>query len=51
MSSDAYFLLLMKRALARSDAALFGNRARYEQRARQLAARLLSTQLPTGWCP
>lgn len=42
MSCDAYFLLLMKRALARTDAELFHNRARYEERARALAARLLS---------
>lgn len=41
MSCDAYDLLLMKRALARTDEALFGNRARYEARARVLAARLL----------
>lgn len=44
MSDDAYCLLLMKRALLRTDAELFGNRARYEERARQLAGRLLSTQ-------
>lgn len=44
MSDDAYYLMLMKRALARTDAELFGNRSRYEERARQLAGRLLSTQ-------
>lgn len=44
MSEDAYYLLLMKRALLRTDAELFGNRARYEERSRQLAGRLLSTQ-------
>lgn len=48
MSCDAYFLLLMKRALARTDAELFGHRARYEARARELAARLLSTAIPAG---
>lgn len=41
MSCDAYCLLLMKRALARTDAELFGNRARYDERARVLAARLI----------
>ncbi len=48
MSCDAYFLLLMKRALARTDAELFGHRARYEARARELAARLLSIEAPAG---
>lgn len=48
MSCDAYFLLLMKRAMARSDSELFGGRARYEDRARELAARLLSTEPPVA---
>ena len=47
MGCDAHDLLLMKRALARSDAELFGHRARYEARVRVLAARLLdTTRLP-----
>ena len=46
MSDHAYRLLLMKRALARSDAELFGHRSRYLEVARRLAALLLSTDLP-----
>ena len=46
MSDHAYRLLLMKRALARSDAELFGQRPRYLEVARRLAALLLSTELP-----
>ena len=46
MSDNAYRLLLMKRALARSDAELFGHRPRYLEVARRLAALLLSTELP-----
>ena len=46
MSDTAYRLLLMKRALARSDAELFGHRPRYLEVARRLAALLLSTDLP-----
>jgi len=46
MSDTAYRLLLMKRALARSDAELFGHRPRYLEVARRLAALLLSTELP-----
>lgn len=46
MSDHAYRLLLMKRALARSDAELFGHRPRYLGVARRLAALLLSTELP-----
>jgi hypothetical protein len=42
MSDDAYCLILMCRALARNDAALFGYRAVYEARARQLAGRIIS---------
>ena len=38
MSDHAYRLLLMKRALARSDAELFGHRPRYLEVARRLAA-------------
>ena len=53
MSDHAYRLLLMKRALARSDAELFGHRPRYLEVARRLAALLLSTATPTvfdaGW--
>ena len=41
MSDIAYRLLLMKRALARSDAELFGHRPRYLEVARRLAALLL----------
>ncbi len=44
MSDDAYRLLLMTRALARSDAELFGLRPRYIEVARRLAARLLSIE-------
>ena len=46
MSDTAYRLLLMKRALARSDAELFGHRPRYLEVVRRLAALLLSTDLP-----
>ena len=46
MSDNAYRLLLMKRALARSDAELFGYRPRYLEVARCLAAPLHSTDLP-----
>lgn len=45
MSDNAFRLLLMKRALARSDAELFGHRPRYLEVARRLAALLLSTEL------
>ncbi|MXN76416.1 hypothetical protein GR157_16920 [Burkholderia sp. 4701] len=45
MSDDAYFLLLMRRALARDDVELFGHRALYTARARQLAARIISAGL------
>lgn len=47
MSDDAYCLKLMRRALARSDAELFGHRARYEARLAVLVGRLLSNQPPT----
>lgn len=43
MSVDAYRLLLMKRALSRSDKELHGSRPRYEDVARRLAAKLLNT--------
>ena len=46
MSDHAYRLLLMKRALARSDAELLGHRPRYLEVARRLAAFLLSAELP-----
>lgn len=42
MSDDAYRILLMKRAMTRSDAELFGNRARYEAVAKQCGARLIA---------
>ena len=42
MSETAHLLLIMKRALARSDAELYGRRALYEARARQLTARLFN---------
>lgn len=42
MSNDAYMLTMMQRALARSDAALFGNRHLYLARARVLAERIFS---------
>ena len=51
MSDHAYRLLLMKRALARSDAELFGHRPRYLEVARRLAALLLSTATPTVLMP
>lgn len=41
MSDLAYFLHLTRRALARTDAELFGNRWRYDARARELAQRLI----------
>jgi hypothetical protein len=41
MSEDAYCLHLMRRALARTDAELFGHRARYEARQIELAQRLI----------
>ena len=46
MSDDAYRLILMKRALARSDSELFGQRPRYLEVAKRLAALLLSTDAP-----
>ncbi len=46
MSDQAYRLMLMKRALARSDAELFGQRPRSLEVARRLAALLLSTDAP-----
>jgi len=46
MSDHAYRLLLMKRALARSNAELFDHRPRYFGVARRLAALLLFTELP-----
>lgn len=48
MSDDAYCLMLMRRALSRSDTELFGFRARYEARLAALAARLLSNRRPAG---
>ena len=46
MSNHAYRLMLMKRALERSDAELFGQRPRYLEVAKRLAALLLSTDAP-----
>ena len=46
MSEHAYRMMLMKRALARSDAELFGQRPRYLEVAKRLAALLLSTDAP-----
>jgi hypothetical protein len=46
MSDHAYRLMLMERALARSDAELFGQRSRYLEVAKRLAALLLSTDVP-----
>ena len=46
MSDHAYRLLLIKRALGRSDAELFGQWPRYLEVARRLAALLLSTERP-----
>ena len=46
MSDHPYRLLLVKRALARSDVELFGHRPRHLEVARRLAALLLSTDLP-----
>lgn len=40
-SDDAQLLAIMQRAMRRTDAELFGNRWRYEARARQLAERLI----------
>ncbi len=51
MSDHAYRLLLMKHALARSDAELFGQRPRYLEVARRLAALLLSTSTLTASIP
>jgi hypothetical protein len=42
MSNDAYRIVLMNRALARSDAELHGFRANYEAVARSIAARLIA---------
>lgn len=42
MSEFAYRMGLMKRALARADAELFGSRQRYVECAQRLAAALLS---------
>ena len=42
MSDDAYRMFLMQRALARTDAELFGHRQCYIEVAQRLAARLLS---------
>jgi hypothetical protein len=42
MSFEAYRITLVKRALARTDAELFGNRWRYVKVAQRLAAVLLS---------
>ena len=46
MSEHADRLMLMKRALARSDAELFVQRSRYLEVAKRLAALLLSTDAP-----
>ena len=40
-SAQAYRLLLQKRALARTDAELFGNRSLYESCIRELATELI----------
>ncbi|WP_420213375.1 hypothetical protein ACN8ZM_39850 (plasmid) [Burkholderia aenigmatica] len=45
MSDDAYCLMLVNRALSRSDAELFGHRVQYQIRARQLAERIISAGL------
>ncbi|WP_213766605.1 hypothetical protein [Caballeronia sp. dw_19] len=42
MSDEAFRLSLMRRALSRSDEELFGNRHRYFEVARKLAARLIA---------
>jgi hypothetical protein len=42
MSELAYRLYLLQRALRRSDAELFGQRARYEASARIVGARLIA---------
>lgn len=42
MSDDAFFLFLMCRALARSDAEVRAHRAVYETHARRLAGRIIS---------
>ena len=43
---SAYPSMLIKRALARSDSELFGQRPRYPEGAKRLAALLLSTDAP-----
>ncbi|MEO5774700.1 MAG: hypothetical protein ABIQ32_11365 [Sphingomicrobium sp.] len=48
MSCAAYRMTLLQRALARSDAELFGQRQRYVDVARRLATRLLSTESSGG---
>lgn len=45
MSHDAYCLHLMRRALGRTDAELFGHRPRYLARQRLLAERLIGAGL------
>ena len=45
ISSDAYMLGTTRRALARTDGELFGHRALYEARARELAARIIGRGL------
>ena len=42
MSYTAYRLFLMRRAMARTDAELFGRRALYEACARKVAAQLIA---------
>ena len=44
MSEAAYRMMLMQRALARSDAELFGHRQRYIEAAQRLAAQLPSNE-------
>lgn len=44
MSDEAYRILMMKRALARTDAELFGRRDLYLAVAMRLATKLLSTE-------
>jgi hypothetical protein len=51
MSDHAYRLLPMKRALARNDAELFGQRPRYVEVARRLAALLLFIAMLTSSMP
>ena len=48
MSAAAHRMQLIQRALARSDAALFGRRDRYVAVAMRLAERLLSTDASDG---